>query len=76
MCKNFGHRLCGQWISPVECQNQDMLNTGKIKRKRSDINQKPFTPRILRTTTQVDAPVEVQGMETGIEFFLLLVAME
>ena len=50
-------------------------------RKRSDFNQalstiKPFTPRSWRTITRTHTILEVQGMETGIEFFLLKVAME
>ena len=56
-------------------------NTTEPTRKRSDFNQafvyiEPFTPRSWRTTTQADALLEVQGMETGIEFFFHLVAME
>ena len=37
---------------------------------------KPFTPRSWRKTTQAHALLEVPTMETGIEFFLHLVAME
>ena len=35
---------------------------------------KTFTPRSWRTTTQADALLEIQRMETGIEFFLYLLA--
>ena len=44
--------------------------------KPSVVYVKPFTPRRWRTTTQADALLEIQTMETGIEFFLHLVAME
>ena len=48
--------------------------------KRSDFNQtlstlRTFTPRCWRTSTRAHTPLEVQGMETGIEFFFFLVAM-
>ena len=50
-------------------------------RKRSDFNQALSTlnrlhQRSWRTTTRAHAIAEVPGMETGIEFFLHLVAME
>ena len=37
---------------------------------------KPFTPRSWRTTTQADALLEIQRMDTGIKFFFHLVATE
>ena len=42
----------------------------------SVVYTKPFTPRILRTTNQVDALPEVPAKATVIEFFLHMVAME
>ena len=56
-------------------------NTTEPLRKRSDFNQalstsKRFFPRSWRKTTQAHALLEVPAMETGIEFFLHLVAME
>ena len=42
----------------------------------SVVHIKPFTPRTWRTTTRARTLLEVQRMETGIGFLLLLVAME
>ena len=59
--------------------NKSGNNTQPL-RNRSDFNQALSTlkrlPRSWRTTTQADAPLEIQRMETGIEFFFHLVAME
>ena len=42
----------------------------------SVVYTKPLTPRNWGTATQAHAPLEVLAMETGIEFFLHLVAMQ
>ena len=57
-------------------------NTTEPLRKRSDFNQALSTLNRLhqeaggQQTTQADALLEIPAMETGIKFFLHLVAME
>ena len=71
----YFHYRQNWWISLSKSGN----DTQPV-RKRSDFNHalstlNRFTPRSWRTTTRAHTLLEVQGMETGIEFFLLLVAM-
>ena len=70
----YFHYRQNWWIT----LNKSGNNTQPV-RKRSDFNPALSTlnrPRSWRTTTQADALLEIQRMETGIEFFLHLVAME
>ena len=77
--QNVRNRILSLQAKLVE-SSQSVRKRYPTSEKLSDFNQalstlKPFTPRSWRTTTRAHTLLEVQRMETCIEFFLLLVAM-
>ena len=73
----YFHYKQNWWISLNKSGNTtEPTNEKTFWLQPSVVYIKPFTPRSWRTTTQAHALLEVPAMETGIEFFLHLVAME
>ena len=62
--------------SPSISQEHYRTNETTFWLQPSVVYIEPFTPRSWRKTTQAHALLEVPAMETGIEFFLHMVAME
>ena len=70
----YFHYRNNWWISLNKSGN-DTQPVRKVLTSASVVYIKSFTPRSWRTTTRAHALLEVPSMETGIEFFTLLVGM-
>ena len=74
--REYFHYKQNWWISLNKSGNTTEPMRKRFWLQPSVVYIEPFTPRSWRTTTQAHTPLEVPAMETGIEFFLHLVAME
>ena len=64
------------WWITLDKSGKNWTIVRTIRLQGSVVYNEPFTPRIWRTTTQVDALLEVPGKAPIIEFFVHVVAME